>query len=147
MLKKIKCSRAPECGNRADDNSCIITVIIMVLLQICLWHIESLDIVRTFYSRIFRNIQGNSSIFSHVHIYWKILQHIEEYSDIIEAYGTIIRPIQTLHNPYVYNRGTVRTLAYLEPKVSSKSCQACKIVNHIQGPGIKTVNSNIFKDN
>ena len=39
---------------------------------------------------------------------------------------------------------TFRTLVSLEPKVSIKACRTCKIIMHIQSPGIiKTVYSNI----
>ena len=42
---------------------------------------------------------------------------------------------------------TFWTLAYLEPKVSTEACQTCKMIMHIQSPGIiKTVYSNIFRD-
>ena len=47
----------------------------------------------------------------------------------------------------IYNRAIFRTLAYLEPKASAKVCLTCKMIAHIQSPGIvRTVYSSIFKD-
>ena len=57
-------------------------------------HIENGGIVRTAYSGSFKCIQGHSAISSHGQVYWETLRHIEAYSDIIEAYWVISRPIQ-----------------------------------------------------
>ena len=48
-------------------------------------HIENTGIVRIVFSGIFRNTQGQSSIFSHVQVYLGILRHYEAYSGIIQA--------------------------------------------------------------
>ena len=42
-----------------------------------MWHIENSGIVRTVYSRIFRDIQGHSAIFSQVQTYLGTLKYIE----------------------------------------------------------------------
>ena len=64
-------------------------------------------------------------------------RHIDTNSDIF----------RTLHNLCIYNHAIFRTLADLEPDPSSKACETCKMIRHIQCPGIvKTVYSNIFKD-
>ena len=49
-------------------------------------HIENPGIVKTVYSDIFRCIQGNSPIFSHVLGHSGTLRYIEAYSGIIETY-------------------------------------------------------------
>ena len=66
-----------------------------------------------------------------------LLRHIDPNSDIF----------RTLHNLCVYNHAIFRTLADLEPDPSSKGCETCKMIRHVQCPGIvKTVHSNIFKE-
>ena len=102
-------------------------------------HIEISGIVRTVYSGIFRHIQEHSAIFNHIQVYWGILSHIQAYSGITEAYWAILK---TLCNTCIYNRAIFRTLTRLEPKASSKSCRTCKVIKHIQSPGIV---KNLFK--
>ena len=47
----------------------------------------------------------------------------------------------------MYNRAICRTLVYLKPETSLKSCRTCKMIMYIWSPGIvRTVYSNIFKD-
>ena len=89
------------------------------------------------YSGIFRHIQGHSAIFSHVQAYCGKLKHIKLYPGIfhdIEPYPDIFR---TLRNLFIFNRATFRTLAYLDPEASSKTCRTCKMVQ---------VYSSILKD-
>ena len=57
-------------------------------------HIENPGIVRTVCSDNVRHIQGHSAIFSCVQPYQGTLRHIQTYSGITEAYGTIIRYIR-----------------------------------------------------
>ena len=60
MLKKRdNGSRAPGCTNRAEENSDI-TRLVMIII------IENSSIVGTVYSGIFRDIYGHSAIFSYV---------------------------------------------------------------------------------
>ena len=55
--------------------------------------------------------------------------------------------IKTLRNPCTYNRAIFRTLDFLEPEASSKSCLTYKIIIHIYSLDIvSTVYSNAFKD-
>ena len=68
------------------------------------------------------------------------LRYIEVYLGITEAYGAIVRNIRN-------NRAIFRTLAYLEAEASSKVCRTCKMMMHIQSPGIvRTIYSSVFKD-
>ena len=54
---------------------------------------------------------------------------------------------ETLRNPCIYHRAIFRTLDFLYPEASSKSCRTCNMIMHIQSPGIvRTVYSNVFKD-
>ena len=78
-------------------------------------HFENPGIVRTVYLSIFRHIQGHLTIFSHVQANWETLRHIEALLRTIEPYSDIFR---TLHNPCIYNRAILRTLAHLEPEAS-----------------------------
>ena len=114
-------------------------------------HVENLGIVRTVYLAIFRQIQGHSTIFSHVQAYWgtsryiqALLKHIQTLLRHIELYWDIFR---TLYNPCIYNHAIFRILPHLEPDASSKVCQICKIIRYIQSPGIvRIVYSSILKD-
>ena len=94
-------------------------------------HIDNSGIVRTIYSCIFRHIQEYSAMSRRIKGHEDILRHIQA----------------TLCNLCFCNRAIFRTLAYLEPVASSSNCQICKIIRHIQSPGIiRTVYSSIFKD-
>ena len=65
-----------------------------------------------------------------------LLRHTESYPDMFRI----------LCNPYLFNHAIIRTLAYLELKVSSKACQTCEMIRFIQSLGLdKTVYSSIFK--
>ena len=115
------------------------TIIIMLFITISR-HIENPGVVRTVYSGIFRLIQRHSAIFSLFQAYWVALRYIEVYLGIIEAYGAIVRNIRN-------NLSIFRTLAYLEAEASSKACRTCKMMMHIQSPGIvRTIYSSVFKD-
>ena len=59
-------------------------------------------------------------------VYQGSLWRIQSYSDIFK----------TLRNPCIYNCAIFRTLAYLELKTYSKTCHTCKMIRHIQTPGI-----------
>ena len=82
-------------------------------------------------------ILGYSAIFSHVQTYWRTYRRIQALLRHIEPYSNIFR---TLCNPWIYNRAIFRTLAHLEPELSSQTCQTCKMTRHIQ------VFSRIFRD-
>ena len=90
------------------------------------------------YSGTFRNIQPCSSISRQIKAFIQaLMRHTEQFLDLF----------RTLCNPCIYNRTIFRTLAYLEIKASSKTCQICKMISHIQSSGIvTTVYSSIFKD-
>ena len=75
--------------------------------------------------------------------YGGVWSHNQKYSELF-GYSEIFGNIR---NPCIYNRAIFRTLAYLEPKASSKACRTCKMIMHIQSPGIvRTIYSSIFKD-
>ena len=83
-------------------------------------------------SATFRNIEGHLGKLRHIQHYWGILCHIKTYSEIRVT---------------LYNRDIFNTLAYLELEASSKVCQKCKMIRHLQSPGIvRAVCLNIFKD-
>ena len=54
-----------------------------------------------------------------------LLKHTEPYSDIVRIYS-----------PCIKNSAIFRTLAHLDSEASLKTCQTCKMIRHIQGPGI-----------
>ena len=96
-----------------------------------LWTTAS--VVGKFYSGIFRHIQRHSAIFSHVQAYQKTLRQIQALLWNVEPYSDIFR---TLCNLCIYNRIIFRTLAYLEAQPSLKAYQTCKMISHIQNPGM-----------
>ena len=91
-------------------------------------------------------IQGHSAIFSHVQAYWRTIRHTEAIQTLLRhnaPYSDIFRNLCKL---CLYNRGIFRTLAYSEPKTSSKACRTFKMIRHIQSPGIvKTIYSSILR--
>ena len=101
-------------------------------------HLENPGIVRIICLGIFRHVQA---YFTMKHIQ-ALLRHIELYSDIF----------RTLCKHCIYNHTIFRILTYLnqnasEPEASSKVCQTCKMIMHIQNPDIVgTVYSSIFGD-
>ena len=102
------------------------------------WHSEN---------SLFRHIQGQSAISSLVQAYRETIGYIEAYLGIIEAYESYSDIFRTLCNPYIYNRDIFRTLVLLEPDVSSQPCGRCKMIRHIESPGIvRTVYSSISND-
>ena len=84
------------------------------------------------YSDMFRHTEGLQDILSHIQA---LLWHIESCSGIF----------RNLCNPCIYNLAIFRTLAYLEPEASSKTCRPCKMIRHIPNLDIVTiVYSSIF---
>ena len=68
------------------------------------------------------------------------MRHIEVFPDI---FGTLC-------NSCTCSCGIFRTLAHLDPEAFSKACQTCKVIRHIDSPGIGRtviqVFSRIFRD-
>ena len=93
------------------------------------------------------SVQRHSAIFNQVLGCWGTLRHIEAYSDITEAYGSNQIYLEFCIILAYTTVPCSETLAYLEMEVSSKACRTCKMIMHIQSPGIaRTVYSSIFKD-
>ena len=65
-----------------------------------------------------------------------MLRHIEAYSGI-DAHWVIFRHIRNYCVTLEYMTAIFKTLAHLEPQASSKACQTCKMVRHIQSPDIE----------
>ena len=88
-------------------------------------------IIRTVYLGIFKDV------FRHIEHIQGLLRRMEPQSDIFGP----------LRNACIYNCVILRTLAYLEPKASSKARQTCKMIMHIRNSNIvRTVYASIFKD-
>ena len=53
-------------------------------------------------------------------------------------------------NPCICDYAIFKTLAYLETETSSKACQTCRMIKHIESPGIVEqfilASSRIFND-
>ena len=73
-------------------------------------------IIRTVYLGIFKDV------FRHIEHIQGLLRRMEPQSDIFGP----------LRNACIYNCVILRTLAYLEPKASSKARQTCKMIMHIR---------------
>ena len=95
-------------------------------------HIENPSIVRTVYSGTSLHILGHSVTLSHVQA---LLRRMEPLS---ETFGT-------LRNHCIYNRAIFRTLAYLEPKATSKDCQTCKMIRDIDAYSLQPHSQALIK--
>ena len=94
------------------------------------------------------HFQAYSGTFNNMQLYSSILRDIKAYSGIIEASGPTMRQIRHILNfVQPLQIQSFRTLAYLEPKASPKTCHTCQMIRHIQSPGIvRTFYSRTFKD-
>ena len=155
MFKKIKCLVEEDLG--LDKNSIVITLVTRKMLSYSgQWHISHQKHIRNTFKHLryksywepwhgqnslFRHFQAFSATFSHVQAQWKTLRHTEtsrHYCGIFSLFWTY---------SCLYNRAMFRTLAKLENKVSSKDCQPCKVIKHIQSPSmVRTVYSSILKN-
>ena len=109
-------------------------------------HIENSCMSEQFIQAFSDNTQVHSAIFSYVHAYWgrQKVRHIQALLRHIESYSEIFK---TLCNPCICNHAIFKTLTHLEPGASSSVCGICKMIRHVQCPGIiRTVYSTIFKD-
>ena len=93
---------------------------------------------------MFSNIHQYSAMVSHIEGHQGISRHIQALLRHIEPYSGIFR---TPYNPCIYSNAIFRILAYLEPEAYSRASQTCKMIRHIQRPGlVRTVFSGSFKD-
>ena len=125
----------PECTNWEDNPN------IAILEQ---------NIIQTF-PDIFKGMQHYLPMFSptlsHVQAHWETLRHVEAYSGIIVAYWAVFRYIQNCVALHIRACHIKNPSIFIEPMASSKGYQTCKMIRHIQSPGIvRTAYSSIFRD-
>ena len=100
---------------------------------------------------LFKHFQGYSGTFSTVEPCSGILRDIKSFWGIFRHYQGILSHFQAYSefcvNLSIYNCSIFWTYAHLESETSSKTCRTCKMIRHIQNPGIiKTLYSSILKD-
>ena len=96
------------------------------------------------------------SLFWHFQAYWRTFRTIQLCSGILRALRhnetfIHIEPcsdiLRTLCNACIYNSAILKNLTYFKPWASSKACETCKMIRHIQSPDIvRTGCSSSFKD-
>ena len=93
---------------------------------------------------LFRHFQTSSGIFKNIQWCWVILRYINAYWGIFRHYWGIWSSNKTYLALWVILVYTnVPTMSYLEAEASSKACQTCKMIMHIQSPDHSQ--NNLFK--
>ena len=89
---------------------------------------------------LFKHFQGYSGTFSTVEPCSGILRDIKSFWGIFRHYQGILSHFQAYSefcvNLSIYNCSIFWTYAHLESETSSKTCRTCKMIRHIQNPGI-----------